>query len=289
MMQPTKVAHVDQTAAAPLKYPFTEVSSISPAGDGRYDGAVHPSWTIAGKPNGGYLLGMLSRAALAEGACAGSGYPHVIAASAHYLRSPDPGPVVIEAALLRGGRSASQVSARMRQDGKACIEALITASELDENSKPHWDAGAPRPGDASWDDCVPLPGIGPGGFPVAIMEQAEVRLDPRSLGFAAGQPSGRGELHGWLALPHGEAFDPVSLMYATDSFPPATLDIELSGWVPTLELTVYVRALPAPGPVRVLQRAQLVDGQRVDEECYVWDQTGRLVAQGRQLAAIRLG
>lgn len=284
MMQPTRVTVVDQTAAAPLKYPFAEVSSIVPAGDGRYEGAVHSGWTIAGKPNGGYLLGMLGRAALAV-----SQHPHVIAASAHYVRSPEPGPVVIDAALLRGGRSASQVSARMSQDGKACIEALITTSELDENSKPYWDAGAPRPGDASWDDCVPLPGIGPGGFPVAIMEQVEVRLDPRSLGFAAGQPSGRGELHGWLALPHDEPFDPVSLIYATDSYPPATFDVEISGWVPTLELTVYVRALPAPGPVRVLQRAQLVDGQRVDEECHVWDQTGRLVAQGRQLAAIRLG
>jgi hypothetical protein len=54
-------------------------------------------------------------------------------------------------------------------------------------------------------------------------------------------------------------------------------------------LTVYVRALPVPGPVRVLQRAQLIAGQRVDEACFIWDGTGRLVAQGTQLAGIRLG
>ena len=59
--------------------------------------------------------------------------------------------------------------------------------------------------------------------------------------------------------------------------------------MPTLELTAYVRALPAPGPVRVLQRARLIDDQRVDEECLVWDSRGRLVAQCTQLAAIRLG
>ena len=97
------------------------------------------------------------------------------------------------------------------------------------------------------------------------------------------------ELRGWLALPAGEAFDPSSLLYAVDAFPPATFDIELAGWVPTLELTAYVRALPAPGPVRVLQQAQLIDGRRVDEACFVWDTTGRLVAQGTQLAGIRLG
>jgi hypothetical protein len=81
----------------------------------------------------------------------------------------------------------------------------------------------------------------------------------------------------------------VSLLFAVDAFPPATFDIEFSGWVPTLELTVYIRALPAPGPVRVLQRAELIDAQRVDESCYIWDRTGRLVAQGRQLAGVRLG
>jgi hypothetical protein len=124
---------------------------------------------------------------------------------------------------------------------------------------------------------------------VAIMEQVEVRLEPASSGFTSGQPSGRGELRGWLALPGGEAFDPTSLLFAVDAFPPATFDIEFAGWVPTLELTVYVRALPAPGPVRVLQRAQLIDGQRVDESCFIWDRNGRLVAQGSQLAGIRLG
>jgi hypothetical protein len=71
--------------------------------------------------------------------------------------------------------------------------------------------------------------------------------------------------------------------------PPATFEIEATGWVPTIELTAYVRALPAPGPVLVEQRAHVIAGQRVDESAYVWDGTGRLVAQGTQLAGIRLG
>jgi hypothetical protein len=96
-------------------------------------------------------------------------------------------------------------------------------------------------------------------------------------------------LRGWLALPDDEPFDPNSLMYAVDAFPPATLDVEPTGWVPTLELTAYVRALPAPGPVRILHQAHLVDDQRVDETCWVWDSTDRLVAHGTQLAGIRLG
>jgi acyl-coenzyme A thioesterase PaaI-like protein len=268
------------------RLPFAEVSRLTPGEPVRFDATVSPEWTIAGRPNGGYLLALACRAAVAV-----SAHPHVIAASAHYLRSPDPGPVVLDAEVLRAGRSASQVRARLSQGGRSCVEALVTTSTLEHAAAPYWDRGAPHPGTAGFDDCVRLTSDGPNGLHVAIMDQVDMRLEPTSLGFAAGRPSGRGELRGWLALPGDEPFDPFSLMYAADAYPPATFDIEASGWVPTLELTVYVRALPAPGPVRVLQRALLIDGQRdgqrVDEECTVWDKTGRLVAQGRQLAAIR--
>jgi Thioesterase-like superfamily len=253
------------------------------AGPGLFEAEVSPNWTIGGKPNGGYLLAMLSRAAAATAA-----HADVISASAYYLRAPDPGPVAIEAELLRGGRSASQVRTRMSQEGRPCVEALILMSELDPAS-PYWQGGLPEPGRASFDESVRLLPRAPDGRPVAIMDEVDLRLEPESTSFTRGEPSGRGELRGWLALPGEEDFDPASLLYAVDAFPPATFDIEFSGWVPTLELTVYLRAVPRPGPVRVLQRAELIDGQRVDESCYVWDAGGRLVAQGRQLAGIRLG
>jgi hypothetical protein len=141
----------------------------------------------------------------------------------------------------------------------------------------------------SFEDCTRLVPRTIDGRRVAIMDQIEVRLEPQTIGFTTGQPSGRGELRGWLSLPDDEPFDPTSLIFAVDAFPPATFDIEFTGWVPTLELTAYIRALPAPGPVRVLQRAQMIDARRVDESCFVWDHTGRLVAQGTQLAGIPLG
>ena len=266
------------------QFPFSEVSVLAANGPGQFEAEVNPEWTIREKPNGGYLLAMLGRAAASV-----TTHEHVIAASAHYLHSPDPGPVSVHTELLRSGRSASQVRARMSQDGQACVEALVTTSRLGNTTAPYWDSGLPDMVRTPYEDCERLVPRTPDGGRVAIMEQIEVRLESASSGFIGGQPSGRGELRGWLALPGGESFDPVSLLFAVDAFPPATFEIEFSGWVPTLELTVYVRALPAPGPVRVLQRAQLIDDQRVDESCYVWDRTGRLVAQSTQLAGIRLG
>jgi hypothetical protein len=262
---------------------FTDVSAVTRRTPTGFTADVDPEWTIGGKPNGGYLLAMLGRAAIAAG-----GHPDVLAASAHYLRAPEPGPVAIEADVLRSGRSAGQSRVRMGQDGQDCVEALITTGRIDPAGAPYWQAGVPPLGEYAFEDCEPLAWGLPDGRHVAIMRQVEVRLEPESAGFAHGSPSGRGELRGWLSLPDGEPFDPVSLLYAVDAFPPATFDIELSGWVPTFELTAYVRAVPAPGPVRVLQRAQLIQGQRVDEVCFVWDREGRLVAQAAQLAGIRL-
>jgi acyl-coenzyme A thioesterase PaaI-like protein len=263
---------------------FSAVTAVMECAPGRFSAELDPEWGIGGKPNGGYLLSMLARAATSV-----SAHQHATAASAHYLHSPKPGPVLIVTELLRAGRSASQIRTRLEQDGQPCVEALITASQFAAETTPYWDRGLPELSQSRYEDCPRLIPRLPNGLPVAIMEQVEVRLDPDSTGFSAGHPSGRGELRGWLSLPGAEAFDPTSLLFAVDAFPPATFDIEFSGWVPTLELTVYVRAVPAPGPVRVLHRAALIDAGRVDESCFVWDVRGRLVAQGTQLAGIRLG
>jgi hypothetical protein len=91
-----------------------------------------------------------------------------------------------------------------------------------------------------------------------------------------------------LSLPGDLLFDPFSLVFAGDAYPPASFEVSDSGRVPTLELTVYVRALPAPGPLRVVQRVKDIADERMEEVCYLWDSTGRLVAQATQLAGIRL-
>ncbi|MEA2373370.1 MAG: hypothetical protein QOH12_3764 [Solirubrobacteraceae bacterium] len=265
-------------------FPFSEVSAVSAGEFGRFQANVSPEWTIGGKANGGYLLAILGRAAVSL-----TGHGHVIAASAHYLQAPETGPVEVEAELLREGRSTSQVRTRLIRGDASLVEALVTTRELDPSVAPFWDRGVPAIDDVPFDEGVRLAPRTPDGGRVAMLDQIDLRLDPGSSGITSGSPSGRGELSGWLKLPGEEDFDPISLLFAVDAFPPATFDIAFSGWQPTLELTVYVRAIPAPGPVRVRKRAQLIDGRRVDEQCYVWDRTGRLVAQATQLAGVLLG
>ena len=267
--------------SAPVLEVFSQASSVRPRAAGVFDAEVSGKWTIGGRPSGGYLLALLGRTASAL-----TDSRHVVAASAHYLRSPDPGPVEIEGEVLRSGRSISQVRARMRQGGRPCVEGLISTTELDASTAPRWDGGVPDIQHIPFDGGIRLPPLTPDGIPVAMLHQVDLRVDPESSGITTSRPSGRGQLRGWLKLLGEEGFDPISLLYAIDAFPPATFDTDFGCWMSTVEMTAYVRAIPAPGPVRILSRVRLIDPQWVDQTCDVWDGSGRLVAQATQLAKV---
>ena len=50
-----------------------------------------------------------------------------------------------------------------------------------------------------------------------------------------------------------------------------------------------MRAVPAPGVLKVAARGRHVGGGWFDEESEVWDAAGRLVAQSRQIARVGRG
>jgi hypothetical protein len=94
-------------------------------------------------------------------------------------------------------------------------------------------------------------------------------------------------MKGWFAFADGRPSDPLALMLAVDAFPPAVFHLDLPpGWVPTLEMTVHVRDVPAPGPLRGIFRTRYVSNGLFEEDGEVWDSAGRLVAMSRQLALI---
>jgi hypothetical protein len=266
-----------------LQQDFETVTRIVPDGSGGYSADLDQNWSAVGKINGGYLQAIMGRAAAAE-----STHPHVVAATTHFLRAPDAGAAQLVVEPLRTGRGASQVRVRLSQDGEPKAETVFLLGDLtDVSAEPVFaSAGFQQQG-------LPFDGLRRftpprEAFPVELLHQMELYLEPDSLGFARGVPRGLGELRGWLHLPHQVPFDPISLLQAADTFPPPSFDIDPTGWVPTFELTTYVRALPAAGPVQVLMQANLVQGDRVDETCTIWDARGVVVAQSHQLAGVRL-
>ena len=145
--------------------------------------------------------------------------------SATYVAAPDPGPAEIVTDVLRSGRTASQVAARLVQGGQTCVEATLTVGTLDPAAEPWW-ADEPAVELPPRDECRRLPSEREGApFIVPIMDRVDLRLDPAVLGFATGAPGGGGELRGWLAFADGRPIDTLALLFALDAFPPATFEL----------------------------------------------------------------
>ncbi|WP_309133316.1 thioesterase family protein [Brevibacterium sp.] len=237
-------------------------------------------WKVAGAVNGGYLLGVLGRALRESSPTA----PDPLVVSAHYLGPSDAGSVEVTTRRIRQGRSSATLAAELVQNESPAISALATmgtiASLPDDVATTATPPELPEPR-----ECVNVTEAG-GDFIASapLISRYDMLLDPATTGFAVGKPSGRGLLQGWLRWADGADPDVLSLLAFLDAFPPVMFDLGRFGWSPTMELTAHVRAVPAPGWVRVKVETRNIAGGMFEEDCELWDSAGRLVAQSRQLA-----
>ncbi|MET7386639.1 thioesterase family protein [Streptomyces sp. NPDC005529] len=284
-----EAASVQATRATIGDSEFDRDTAVTLRAPGVYDVDLSPGWTIITAVNGGYLLALLGRA-LADA------LPHSdpFTVSAHYLTASQPGPAVVRTDVVRTGRTLSTGQASLFQyddEGREVERIRVLASYGDLDALPDDVRTTARPpAIPPMDQCfgpqdapAPIPGSS------AITDRLFLKLDPATLGWALGAPSGKGEMRAWFGLADGRDADPLSLLLAVDALPPTAFEIGLSGWVPTVELTVHVRSRPAPGPLRVSITTRNLAGGFLEEDAEVWDSADRLVAQSRQLARARLG
>jgi hypothetical protein len=236
-------------------------------------------WSIGGKPHGGYLLRETVAPVLT------AAHPHPLAVSAHFLRSPDPGPATVEVETLREGRRVSQHRARLLQDGQTCVEALVTSGRLDPDAEPLWSGHEP-PVLPAPELCVRTPAEPLPGLRVGHLQFVDVRTDPAHPPFS-GTTGTPGVVAARLQMGSGVT-SPLDLLVLADALQPVPMDLGVPGWFPTVELTVLVRGVPADGWLVGEQRAVLLQDGWFDEDCTIWDSRGRLVCQARQLAGYRL-
>ena len=247
-------------------------TAVAPDGEHRWAATVTPRWNIGDKPNGGYQMAIVARALLAE-----ASHPDLLVVSGYFLSPPEPGPATVEVEPLRLGRSVSTLAARLVQDGRERLHVVATCGDLAAASGPTVVSAVPPPLPPP-ERCVAEDPRAERAVPFAFDERLDTRFDPD------GPKAGVAEVNAWARLADGRDPDALALLVVTDGLPPAVLNLGVAGWIPTLELTVHVRARPAPGwlRARTVTRA-LVDGY-LEEDAEVWDAAGRLVAQSRQLA-----
>jgi acyl-CoA thioesterase len=259
---------------------------VAEAGPGAWDVTLPERWNVGRHQNGGVLL-----AAASAGLGATTGQPHPLTVTAHYLRAAAAGAATVRACVIRRGRTASTGTAELCQDGTERVRVIGTFGDLTalDQAGPSVRAAAPPIGGP--DDCVDL-------FELLLQSPSGQRTLTRSLrNFAIRVDPGRGwgpdehghpALSGWIRLPGEETVGTSMLAGFADGFPPTLLSQAELGWLPTLELTVHVLAVPvADEPwLRAELRTRTVAGGLVDEDGELWDASGRLVARFRQLALL---
>ena len=258
---------------------FADATAVRPAGDGAWDGTVEPGWDIAGNANGGYLLAIGTRALIGA-----TGRPDPVSVTAHYLAPGKPGPVTVRATSVKEGKRFSTAMATMRTTDRPVLALVGSLGELERTDGLELVDSEP-PDLPPPEECFPL--VATDTFPPPFMSHVDLRLHPEDAGFALGRASGRPLMRGWFRLAADEVIDTVGLLSAVDAFPPTIFNAQVSpGWTPTLELTAHIRARPEPGWLQCRFATRFVTGGFLEEDGEVWDASGRLVAQSRQLALV---
>lgn len=248
--------------------------------DGDGSAQIVDGWDIGGNANGGYLLAMIARRMIEV-----ADRPDPITITGHYLSPGRPGPVQIDASVIKAGRRFATVQATMSAGDRPILQVLGSFGDLAEmeGGMAHVD-GAP-PDLPPIEECRARPRTQ--NVPVALMNRIHVDLRPQDTGFATGSPSGTAEVAGYFSFTDDRPIDSLALLLVCDCFPPAVFNLDIApGWVPTVEYTVHVRSRPAPGPLRCVFRSRFVQNGCLEEDSEVWDSAGTLVAQSRQLGLL---
>ena len=264
---------------------FDRLTRVSATGGTSYDAELSPGWVVGGGVNGGYLLAVMAQALRA----AVPAKPDPLAVSAHYVSASTPGPATVSVDVRREGGSVATAAVELSQAGTTRIAALATCGDLARFAEraPDVRTRATEPPLPPPDECI-RSGDAPDEVKafVPMLDRFDLRLDPAHAAWGAGEPGMTGVIAGWFRFADGREPDALSLLTVCDVLPPVTFDLGLPGWAPTLELTVHVRAHPAPGWLKVRHETRNLAGGMFEEDCEIWDSAGRLVAQSRQLALV---
>ncbi|HWF30077.1 MAG TPA: thioesterase family protein [Mycobacterium sp.] len=272
---------------------FTEAMTLREIDPGVYEGELNKHWTIGPKVHGGAMLALCANAARSVcGGQSGGLEPGLqpVAVSASFLSAPDPGVMQLVTSIRKRGRRISVVDVELAQDNRTAVHAVVNLGEPEHfppggqaapllSANPVVDLMAPDPPG----DIAP---IGP-GHPLAGLVHLGEGCDVRPV-LSTMEPStdGRPPVIQMWARPRGVAPDALFALMCGDLSAPVTFAVERTGWAPTVQLTAFLRSLPADGWLRIIATCTEIGHDWFDEDHIVVDTLGRIVAQARQLAMV---
>ncbi len=239
---------------------------------------LHPDYTVYGVPNGGYLQCVIVQAVHEVMKREGD----VIALTTNFVSAPALGKLDLEVEHVREGRRVSFLRVRSLVEGRVVTDSLVTWGYLAEGTPRYQHGVAPEMQPP--ETCIAAPRV----EGMTLHEALDMRVDPANGRWWERVDPTRGYHDTWLARRDGgEEWDTLALFFAADCLWPATVPLGSTGWVPTLQLTTYLRQRPVGHWLRARQRCEVVIGESVDERCELFDERGALVAVSHQSALVR--
>lgn len=246
---------------------------------GRHRVELSKNWSIVDSLTAGYLQTVATAAAMTT-----TRHPHPVAVSSQFLVQAQPGEAQAQVDVLRAGKTIDTVRVTLYQDDQAVSVSTVTASTLES-----------RPADVDHckqihlpppERCTRLEADSLRDRRLNVLEQVELRLAPECITVLHGSADGSFTLRGWLRMADGTDPDPLICLAVIDAFPPVSYTIGRYGWAPTVQMTSYVRDMPAPGWLRAEKRGRLLANGWIDDSCTMRDSAGKVVAQAHQLVRL---
>ena len=254
-------------------------AAIALSGEGPVFGAVLDGrWDGQASTNGGFLIALATRAIGAV-----LPFPDPVVVSGFFLRPGTPGPAEIRTEVIQAGRTTGFGQAGLYRDGKQVLRATAAYTDLDAAAARDGRsyAGGQPPDQPPPEQCQVLRRvIVP---PITLVDRIEYRVAELPSWVTRTPPSGNPVYEGWMRFADGREPDLLSLPLFVDAVAPAGLELGLRRMT-TVELTVHLRARPAPGWLAFRTLTRYLEGGYFEEDAEIWDSGGRLVAQSRQLA-----
>ena len=260
------------------EFEFDADTRLSGAGP-EFTASLGETWSGPPGVNGGFMLALCTRA-LARVVP----FPDPLVVSGFFLRPGSPGQARVATEVIRAGKTTAFGEAALWRDGRQVLRATAAFTDLAQAAaRPDGHAFSARaaPDLPPPQECF---GFEPGAVRgVSIADHFDYRMAAVP-GWVSGRPTGDPRYEFWIRFRDGRPADVLALPLIVDAAAPAVLELGIAST--TVELTVHLRARPAPGWLACRTWTSYVGGGYHEEDFEVWDSAGTLVAQSRQLALI---
>jgi len=265
---------------------FQAALDLTKVSDTVFSFTPDPKYFVGNTPHGGYILALMNKAMTSV-----LPHPSAINSNIYYLDRTEPEQAELHVEVFRTSRGSSMGQVKLVQNKKLTCLYSALCSDF-EYMKGHSGLSTPLPeimhSVAKEDFKVMNYESFKIGSTPSFIQQLDMSVHPDHAWWDRDISSDVAEARcsAYLELQGGVA-DTFVLSYLADILPPVVQNkYGPLGWVPTLALTCNIRQLPQTNRLFIDGLAKDITNGYFEQDCYIWDLDGNLVATSRQLTKI---